>query len=393
MINLRSLWTPLALGALVLAACGGGDNARNVLTADDTTPTTDAAPATDAPLPTDPPATDPPTSDAPVTTDTPVSTDPSTDPAGDIAAFCGASEQFFVEASALNSIDGDDDVAARALFADMGVSVSGAIFNAPTPEIAAAPQRMQEVFATLLPALDAVNYDIDAVNELPNADEVNAGFAEFGEIADQLQGFIVAECGSDLAALETAATAKAAEVSGTPGPASTDPVSSDPVPATTIADTGSSDVGAVEVVDNSETISVTVPSTWTDVNGAPDGELRQLIAAPDNAAFLAGFDSPGVILVAGDAPAGNGGDAGIAGLDGLSAAVEGDGCALAAEVPYDDGVYTGTERTYGCPGTDAIARFAGGTNSEGNVFWLLGVVYEPANADTWTLVTESFLVD
>lgn len=365
----------------------------------DTTVDTEAAPSTDAPPPSDPPATDVPTTDAPVTTDAPaatdapVSTDASTGQAGDIAAYCGASEDFFVDASALNNIDGDDDGAARALFDNMSVATAGAIFNAPNPETAAAPLLMRDVLATLLPALDEVNYDIDAVNGLANADEVNAAFGQFGEIVLGLQSFIQTDCGSDIGALEAAAVARAAEVAGTSGPVTSDPITTDAAPVTTDADPGSSDVAAVEVVDDSETISVAVPTTWTDVNGAPDGELRQLIAAPDAAAFLAAFDSPGVILVAGDAPAGNGGDAGIAGLDGLSGAVEGDGCVLAAEVPYDDGVYTGTERTYGCPGTDAVARFAGGTNSDGSLFWLLGVVYEPADTDTWTLITESFLVD
>jgi hypothetical protein len=382
----------VAVASLVIAACGGGDNARDVLSgADDTVAT---VPATDPePVDTDPPATDAPADTVPVTTaaaddSSSTTTVADDEPGGDLAAFCGASEQFYVESEALNSIDGDADAAARSLFNDMSVSVAGAIFNAPTPEVAAAPQQMQAVLGTLLPALDAVDYDIDAVGDLPNADEVNGAFVEFGTIVGQLRTFIVEECGADLDELAAAAVAKADAASGS---ATTEPV--DSTPATTIAPDVDVDGDAIFVEDASGTITASVPPSWNIIDGTPDGDLRQLIAAPDAEAFLGSFAASGVIIVSGDAPNGNGDEAGAAGLDGLSASIQADGCVLGSEAPYDDGVYTGTERIYSCPGTDAVARFAGGTNFDSDLFWLLGVVYQPAEIGVWELITESFLVD
>ncbi len=390
-IKKSSFLTSLTLASCsLLAACGGGgDNAREVLSGsgDTSNVTTDTASSTtETPEATEPPVTQAPEpTDVPGSTDVPVATDASAGAVGDLAAFCGASEQFYVEARALDSIDGDADSAARTLFAGMSVSVSGAIFNAPTAEVAAVPQRAQELLAVFVPALEAVDYDADAVNDLGNAGELNAAFDEFGQILDQLETFVVAECGSDVAELQSASVAKADEVSG----------ASDSTDVATTIDEPASDDVAVDVIvaDDSETISVSVPSSWTDVNGAPDGDLRQVVAAPDAAAFLAGFNAPGVIIVAGDVPAGNGAAAGIAGLDGLSASVEADGCVLGQSIDYDDGVYVGTERTYSCPGTDAVARFAGGTNADASIFWLLGAVYAPTDVAVWNLITESFLVD
>jgi hypothetical protein len=355
----------------------------------DTTRVTEVAPvATDAPVASTPRSTVQTTVQS--TVDEPVVTaaDPSTGTGGDLAAFCAASEQFYVEAKALDNLDGDADAAARRLFNAMTVSVTGAIFNAPTEALAAAPQRMQDVLAVLLPSLETIDFDVDVVEELPNFDEVSTAFVEFGTILDDLEGFVVSECGADLDALAAAAVDAAADASR-----ATDPSSSDPAAPTTVADVGADEGGAVVVTDDSETISVSVPSTWTVVDGAPDDDLRQLVVAPDIEAFLAGFDSPGVIIVAGDAPSGNGAEAGAAGLDGLASTIEAEGCVLGETLPYDDGVYTGTENIYSCPGTDVVARFAGGSNFDGSIFWLLGVVHSPSEADVWDLITDSFLVD
>ena len=382
-----------AAAAMAIAACGGGDDARSVLSGASEPETTEVAP-TDPPV-TDPAVTDPPVSEPPVTD--PPGTDPADEPpatvgadtsAGDLAAFCGASEQFYVEARALREIGGDDDAAARSLFSSMNVSVSGAIFNAPSEELAAAPTRVQELLDLLLPALDTVDYDIDAIGTLDNATEVDDAFTEFGTILDQLEAFLVSDCNSDLDMLAESAIATAAAV-GNDLPPSDNPVTSEDPSGDPVPDAGT----LSDITDDSGTISVSVPAAWTEVDGAPDGDIRQLVAAPDAAAFLAAFDSPGVIIIAGDTDPGRGTDAGAAGLAGLVSSVEADGCELTSEDAYDDGVYVGSERIYRCPGTDAVSRFAGGTNSEENIFWLVGVIYEPGDVAVWNNISETFLVD
>ncbi|MFN3254596.1 MAG: hypothetical protein ACE37B_02780 [Ilumatobacter sp.] len=374
--------TGLAVVALLgLAACGG-DNASDLLAADPTQP-----PATEPPV-TEPPVTEPPVTEPPVTepsaTEPPVAEPPATDPqGGDLDAFCSASADFYSQARALDFIAGSDDTAARSLFDEMTVSLSGALLNAPDEEFAAAPRRAQELLDIMLPAFDEVDYDIGALGSLANEDEVNSALADFGGLQGELLGFLDESCGLDEATLVVAAEAAADRVATAPGP--------EPEPEPEPEPDPSSDVQSVS--DESGTITVDVPSTWTQVDGRPDGDLRQLVAAPDTAAFLAAFNRPGVIIVAGDAPAGNGAEAGAAGLEGIATSIGADGCTLVESIDYDDGVYVGTENTYQCPGTDATTRFAGGTNGAGDLFWLLGVIFEPGDEAIWTTVTESFFVD
>lgn len=375
--------TLLLTAGLALAACGGGDNARQVLEGSgDSAPATDSVPATD-PVETDPPATDPPATDPPPTdppaTDPAVSDPPSSDPVGgDLSAFCGASSQFYVEAQALNEIEADDDAAAEALFGRMQISLPAALLNSPSEEMSAAPRRVEEVFAVLIPALDTLGYNFDDLSSLDNPDEVSAAFIEFVEVVDQLRIFLVDTCEADLASLDDEAATLAADV-GTVAPTPTD------------GDPGSDDLGALEVTDVSGTITVTVPASWTDVVDDPQGELRRLVAAPDAAAFLAGFTDPGMILLVGDVAAGAGADEAATRFDGLETSVTEAGCSPNFNLPYDDGVYVGDESIYSC--ADATVRLAGGTNDSGDLFWLLAVVYGDGEDETWSLIADSFLVD
>lgn len=390
-------------GMLSVAACGG-DDARTALSGDsDDTEGTDP-PATDPPVTeaptTEPPATDPPATDPPVT-DPPVTEPPATDPPTTDAppatdgvdepdpAFCGASSQFFVEAQALQSIEGDDDEAARQLFQRMEVSLTAAVINAPDAASAEAPEAMQAVFDVLLPAFESVDYDADAIGTLPNADEINASFDEFVVIIDRLEVYLDDVCGVDIAGLRGQAEDLASEVS------STGPVTTDSVPTTDGPPTTDSvpDGDTVSITDDSGTIVVDVPADWTDVRGEPDGPLRQLFAAPDVDAFFAAYSEPGVAILAGDAPQGDGAEAAKQALDGFVASAEADGCTQNIAAPYDDGVYVGDREVYSCPGSASTVNLAAGTNAEGDVFWLFAVVAVEGDTETVSLVEDTFFVD
>ena len=50
----------------------------------------------------------------------------------------------------------------------------------------------------------------------------------------------------------------------------------------------------VPLVDDTGTISVEVPSSWNDVDAAPDGETPSIVASPDRDGLLGSFDVPGM---------------------------------------------------------------------------------------------------
>lgn len=380
----------MSAAALVVASCGGGDDARSALSGESDDAGQADPPATDSvttdvpvteppvtePAPTDPPATDPPSTEP--ATDAPPPTGP---PGAPDPAYCGASSQFYLEAQALREID--DDAAAQQIFERMQVSLTATLINAPDEAAAATPRQMQEVFDVLLPALESVDFDADALDTLPNADELQTNFGTFVEIVERLEAFLVDGCGVDVEALQRQAVDLAAQVgSGSSSDSSTGGPDVDP-PAG----------GVQTVTDDSGTITTDVPAEWTDVRGEPDGELRQVVAAPDVDAFLASYSEPGVIIASGDAPVGNGSEAADAALEAFRGAVEADGCSQNIAAPYDDGVYVGERLAYSCPGSPANVTLAAGTNSAGDIFWLFAIVTAEGDADTVSLITDSFFVD
>jgi hypothetical protein len=96
--------------------------------------------------------------------------------------------------------------------------------------------------------------------------------------------------------------------------------------------------GFVRVTDDSGSISVAIPSTWTDVQTAglalDDGTTTpQLIASTDVASYEATFDVPGISIVTA-APITD--PQSIVTSNGLTG-----GCATFTTEPYSDGVFTG----------------------------------------------------
>lgn len=170
------------------------------------------------------------------------------------------------------------------------------------------------------------------------------------------------------------------------------PTTAEPVttPATTDAVSTGVPVGYRPVFDDSSELQAHVPAEWIEVDGAPQGEARQLAAAADLQGFLAGYTLPGLLLVSGDAATPD------AWMGGLSAALDvalGDGCTVSETVDYDDGVYTGTEHVLSCGSADTVPHMIGGRDEEGELFFLLIVVRPADDLDVRDNIVQSFFVD
>lgn len=149
-------------------------------------------------------------------------------------------------------------------------------------------------------------------------------------------------------------------------------------------------VGYRPIFDESGDLRANVPAAWTETNGAPDGEFRQLAAAEDLEGFLAGYTLPGMLLIAGDAAIPE------AWVDGLAAALrvaEADGCAVTDTSDYDDGVYTGTEHVLSCGAASTTPHLIGGRDADGELFFLLALVRPTDDLSVRTEVVQSFFVN
>jgi serine protease Do len=106
--------------------------------------------------------------------------------------------------------------------------------------------------------------------------------------------------------------------------------------------------GFTTVEDDSGTLSVSVPSEWTDINGGTvnDGarDWYSVSASSDLNGFQSGFSTAGMQLLATDAS--YSADAALAQFD-----FSGSCSVITAAGSYDDGYYAGTYSEYDCDGT------------------------------------------
>jgi serine protease Do len=159
---------------------------------------------------------------------------------------------------------------------------------------------------------------------------------------------------------------------------------------------GSSYVAYVFVEDDSGTVSVEVPDSWTDLDGTPfvldDGtEAPSIAASPDLAGFGNSYTVPGVVVagVVGDLDH----EAELAAMMASSGATEDCG-ETEGVAPYEDVLYTGVfEVRYDCAGTGgALAGIVAGP--EDRSFTVLVLVQMVTDADLEALdrILNSFVV-
>ncbi|MEP1126176.1 MAG: hypothetical protein ABJH68_20025 [Ilumatobacter sp.] len=153
---------------------------------------------------------------------------------------------------------------------------------------------------------------------------------------------------------------------------------------------GDAPEGYSPIVDDSGEVRANVPSRWVQTDGAPEGELRQLAAAPDLPGFLAGYTKVGMILITGAAATPDSWMDGLATTLGIA---ETDGCTISETSEYSDGVYTGTEHVLSCGDPATVTHLIGGRNSDGDLFFLLAIVRPVDNIDVRNQIVQSFFID
>jgi len=151
----------------------------------------------------------------------------------------------------------------------------------------------------------------------------------------------------------------------------------------------------VEVTDDTGTISVQVPTAWTQVDGTPittasGAVLPNVSAAPDLAAFFQNWTSPGLSLSGAGPEVGS--DVGQLLTDITSNAAE--ACTETPAQDYDDGLYTGLIQVFtGCGGTGAVVLAIAAQPADAS-FTALAIIQLATEADIAVAdkVLETFII-
>ncbi len=367
---------------LAVTSCGGGSDANDV---DDTRPERDEPDASVATAPpvdtavveatttvatTDPPVTDPPVTEPPVT-DPPVTDPPITDSASE--PFCAAAENFFVPGRALDFADINDPFTLRTVFESLNAAAPLVIELAPNDDDAALFVESKRLLDIATPGLEGAGYDLANAGAIVDGAAVGQALIDFGDLLGDMQGFLIDRCSSDRLDLDGTAQTYA------------DDLALGVTPELPEVDLGED----LDIASDDGSITATVPATWSDVDGAPDGEVRRLAAAPDLEAFLLSYVVPGMIVVTGDSVTE---DDWIERHQALLDASAGEGCTELSREDYDDGVYTGTEALLDCGDPATQTRIIGGRDSAGELFFLLAIVYPVGQTEIRDTIVESFLL-
>ena len=103
------------------------------------------------------------------------------------------------------------------------------------------------------------------------------------------------------------------------------------------------------LIDDTSSIAIGVPGSWTDVNTAPNSGLPFIEAAPDLEVYINTFDVPGVTYEAAPFSADTEAEAHNFGLS--------SGCANEEMRPYNDGAFVGSHLVYTQCGAEGDAEF------------------------------------
>ena len=149
----------------------------------------------------------------------------------------------------------------------------------------------------------------------------------------------------------------------------------------------------VRVEDDTGTVAVEVPATWSDVDGTPrdgaDGTpIPSIAASPDLASFYGTWDTPGVeVLATASSP---GDDLGAL-LDDLGSGAE---CVDAGREPYEDDLYSGLSQYYSDCGDTGAALAAIVAQPPDGSFIVAVIVQMTSEADLAVLdqVVRTFIV-
>ncbi|PJJ73347.1 serine protease Do [Diaminobutyricimonas aerilata] len=138
-----------------------------------------------------------------------------------------------------------------------------------------------------------------------------------------------------------------------------------------------SDVEYTEITDDSGGLLVEAPAAWNQVDGSAmtDGKgnvYKRIDASPDLAGFNAGWDVPGVSVIASDTAATN--TTPQEWLDLVAGAAQQGGCQLATHDVFEDGYHTGVFDYYtGCGDNDADYLMVAALANDGSYLTALAV--------------------
>lgn len=377
------------VAAILLAACGGGsddaapeDTSQSEMQSDTAVPVATAVVETTVPAPMVTNAPEPVVTsvEAPVATSVEAPVETTADVPD--AAFCSAAENFFVPARALDFGDINDPAVLGGVIGLLDGMAQPVIDNAPAEADAALFVQSQGLLDLAAPALASIGFDLERSGELSNNVEVGEALVDFGGLLGEMQAFLIDRCGSSSAGLDDRAMAIAAELAIN-GTTTTIPDVVTPEPVDSAGD-------FTPLENDSGDLSLDVPPAWTDVTGAPEGDLQQVAAAPNLQAFLDSYTQPGVLLLTGDAATPDSWQDGLATTVGI--AVD-DGCTITDTSEYDDGVYTGEENLLTCGDPDSVAHLIGGRNEAGTLFFLLAIVRPTDDPEVRNRIVQSFFID
>jgi hypothetical protein len=361
--SIRRLTAAAVVAAITLGACGGGDDdsAETTETTGPTTPPSSATtePGTTAPSTTTTPtpttsATTVPDTTEPATTSTApssaaettapdagaVTTTPATDPVDlALAQFCFDSEQVYVFDRVTSALQEPTPEQAEAALAVLIFTVDAAVASAPAG-MEAQPARAAELLAEIETVFSRYEYDIEALGEAPEIDDLNATFEEYTTVLDDLTGFLAETCASQLDVLDS----QAAKLS--------------PV----IVELR--DWPLQPIANQAGDIRLFVPLDWTEWIGSTDlGAATVLEASPSIEEFESTWNAPGVLISVTRV------DPGTADATGLvDEALATSDCTLDSTEPYLDPAYVGELHLFsGCGGIETTAVVLTVTDEEQSV--------------------------
>ena len=144
----------------------------------------------------------------------------------------------------------------------------------------------------------------------------------------------------------------------------------------------------VSISDDSGSITVSVPTEWSDIDGTPNVDFGPSVyAAPNLESFLNTFDTPGVIVEAT-------GSRGAADVDSTLDELDlSDQCTYVGRSPYSDVLYTGSLDEYtNCGGTSTSIFVVAVTPEDGTFLArLLIQAVEPRDLDAADQIFASFV--
>ncbi len=312
--------------------------------------------------------------------------EPEPEPRGDVTEFCFAAAKVGEAGEILDLIDGFVPAELEFGVTRMQQAIDAAIPLAPDADTLASLEEAKAEWDPIVNILDVVDYD------LANAQPVTVeNFTERAERSDalfdrlevELGGLLENDCGIPLSQIETNAADAYGLFFGQAEPTPT----LVPVPTATTPPV-QPPTGTINVFDDTGTIQLSVPSSWSDtLTEFPADGITRFIAAEDVVGYEESWEVPGTS---------------VAYVTGLSLLTDDEileqaqafsQCLLVDTGPYTDPLYTGTLDTYeDCPSGGQAAVLVARSDLLPDAFILVEIQFAAGDTTSLRTVLDSFVV-